>query len=638
MDIKHVLGSVRSWHLRLVGLVAAGSSLYHLYITAFGRSGPLLTRATTLFLGLLVVFLTHPIRFKRKALNWLELIPVLVIIATYLYLFLDIDRISSRWMYFDAVLPTDIIFGLVTVVLIFEACRRTMGWLLPSVVLVFFVYNFVGPWLPGLFWHRGTSLARVIEILFLNIDGIFGVPIGVANQFIILFVVFGAFVNAVGTGDFFTDLANGLAGWARGGAAKVAVISSAFFGSISGTPLANIATTGTFTIPLMKKTGFKPAFAAAVEASASCCGTILPPLMGSVAFLMAEILGIPYIQVAKASLLPSLLFILTVGVMVHLEACKLGLKGLPREELPRLWVVISQKGHNLIPIIILVYMLIVGYSPSMAGLAAIVMTIPISWLRKSTRITLSGIYEALILGMKNSAAIIAACGSAGIIIGTISLTGLGGRFTSLIISGSGGFLFLSLVYVMISAIILGMGMTITPTYIMAAVLGAPALIKLGVRPESAHLFVIYFAGFATITPPVAMGSYMAAGMAKANMMETSWIALRLSVVGFLIPFMFVYRPELLMIGEPLAIFMATISAIIGSIFLAAGMQRWLLIKTSNLEMVMFIAAGLMLIYPGLHTDVSGILLAVIAIISQWHRERRLRNKQGETVLPPVQGN
>ena len=495
---------------------------------------------------------------------------------------------------------------------------------LPLMAVVFVLYALVGPYLPGPLAHRGIAPETLIDQMYLVTEGIFGIPLGVSATYIILFIIFGAFLERSGVGEFFIQLANAIAGGARGGPAKVAVVSSAMFGSISGSAVANVVTTGAFTIPLMKRVGYRPHFAGAVEAAASTGGQIMPPVMGAAAFVMAEFMGIPYLEVCKHALIPALLYFVAVLASVHFEALRTGLRGLPKEELPPLGRTLLRGGHMLLPVVIIVGLLIMGYTPMYAAIVATASTVVLSWLRKETRMGPRAIWDALERGAVNTLTAASACACAGIIIGVVALTGLGLKFTSVVLAVAAGNLLPALFLTMIAGLVLGMGLPTTPAYIVMAALLIPALMSMGVNMVAAHMFAFYFAIISAITPPVALASYAGAGVAKADSWQTGIAAVKLGATAYIVPFMVAFSPALLLIGSPDETIRSVLTAIIGVVCLAGGLQRYLLTRANLVEALLLLAAAFTLIDPNLMTDVVGLGFLAAAVVLQRLRMRKAK--------------
>ncbi|MBC6675457.1 MAG: TRAP transporter permease, partial [Acinetobacter sp.] len=531
-----------------IAAIAIFYSLFHLFIT-FNPLPELIQRSAHVAIGLVLIFLLYPARqsSSRQSIPWLDWLLALTALATFLYL----------WKEYQAIMTTrggipntlDIVFAILAVVLVVEGARRVMGWLLPILGLVFLSYPFFShyDWVPDRLLTRSYSISDIFGQMYLKTEGLYSSAIGASVTFIFLFILFGAFLAKSGMGKLFNDLAMALAGHKQGGPAKVAVISSGFMGSINGTAVANVVGTGSFTIPLMKKIGYHKNFAGAVEASASVGGQILPPVMGASAFIMAETTGVSYGTIALAATLPALLYYLGVMAQVHFRAGKDNLKGVPKADLPRVKDVLKERGHLLIPIVALVFFLFQSIPVSYAAVYTIVLTVIVASFRKSTRMGFKEILEALADGAKQSLSVMAACAVVGIIIGVVSLTSFGSVMTSSIMSIGAGSLFLTLFFTMIASMILGMGLPSIPAYIITATMAAPALANFDIPTLVAHMFVFYFGLFANITPPVALAAFAGAGIAGGDPMRTGFQALKLSLAGFIVPFLFVYNPAMLMI-------------------------------------------------------------------------------------------
>ena len=608
----------RNWPWYAVTGVGLGMSLYHLYVAFFGSPDAQLFRSAHLVFALVLAFLMAP-RLGRKdgtpGIGDLVLVGASILACGY-QLWAK-DYIDNRMIYVDDLVLGDWVFGGLLVVLLLEATRRLMGLVLPITALLFVGY--------ALFIH-GSRPDALMEQLYLTTDGILGIPVSVSATYVVLFILFGAFVERTGTGKLFMDFAMALTGHTAGGPAKVACITSAMFGTVSGSAVANVMTTGTFSIPLMKRIGYRPAFAGAVEAVASTGGQIMPPIMGAAAFVMAEFLGVAYIEVAKYALIPAVLYFGAVFVAVHFEARRVGMVGLPKKDLPSLSETLKNHGHLFIPLVVIVAVLLSGYSAPFAALCGIGSVFPTIMLRKSSRqhLTLENMTGALVDGAKNAVGVALACGCAGIVIGVIALTGLGIEFTSIVLDISQNSLVLALFLTMIAGIILGMGMPTTPAYIMQVALLVPAVVKLGVPVEAAHMFVFYFAILSAITPPVALAVYAANGISGAGLWESGVAAVKLGLTGYIIPFMFVFGPSLLLIGAWSTIALTTISAICGVVLLAGGLHAFLLTHAPMWQRVLMVAAAICLIKPGLYTDAAGFVLAMIVIVAQVIDRRRLQ--------------
>lgn len=513
----------------------------------------------------------------------------------------------------------DIVFALLCLFAVIEMTRRLIGWTLPIIAGIFILYAVMGASLPGVLGHRGYSINRVLSIL-LSTEGFFGSAMSAAANYIVLFVTFAAFLTTSGVGEFFTRFATALAGRYRGGPAKVAIVSSALMGTVSGSAMGNVVATGSFTIPLMKKTGYSSEFSGAVEAAASTGGQIMPPVMGAVAFVLAEYAGVSYRTVMTAAIIPAIIYFLAVFFMVDFRAVKLKLTGVPKEELPNVWSELGKGGYLLLPLIVFILIITVfKKSIIMGAMVAIVLAIALSWIApllikteaaKEGRVDFKRAGNALSAGAVGSMDAVAACGTAGIVVGVMSLTGLAQRLGSAVMELTHGNLPLTLVAVMVFCLILGMGMPTVPAYILAASVGTPTLIKMGIDPFVAHMFCMYFATISTITPPVALAGYAAAGIAGASPSKTSWEAMKLGLSAYIVPFVFVYNQELLGIGSLPDVLLCAVSAIIGAYCLAGALG-------SGYHPVLraaLAAAAVTLIVPGWITDIVGLLVLVAVML------------------------
>lgn len=607
---------------KLITLLAVAMSLFHLYTAAFGSLLTMKQRATHLLFVLVIGFLLYPgSRKSRKdriaIMDWILAALGLIVTSYILY---DYESLVRR-----GGLPTsmDLLLGLITILLVLEITRRSIGPELPIIATIFIAYAFFGPYIPGVLGHRGYSYVRVIDQLYTTTEGIFGTPLGVSSTFVFMFILFGSFLDITGVGQFFIDVAFAAAGHRKGGPAKAAVLASGFMGSISGSSIANTVTTGAFTIPLMKKIGYKPNFAGAVEAAASTGGQILPPVMGAAAFIMSEFTNIPYIQIVVSAVVPALLYYLGVMFMVHLQASKRGLEGIPKEELPGFKTTFTRGFHLLLPLIGVVLFL-VRYSPLRAAFLSILVALGVCMLRKHTRIKPGAILVALEDGAKKAISVAAACACAGIIVGIVTLTGLGLTFANVIVGLAGGMLFPTLLLTMVASIILGMGLPTTAKYIVLATMAAPALVQLGVPLIAAHLFILYFGVIADVTPPVALAAYAGAGIAGGESFKTGVQALKLASAGFLIPFIFAISPELLLIDvTALQAIGAIVTACVGVIAFASAVQDYFLTKTRIWERVLFLVGALMLINPDTMMDLIGLLIVVVPVTTQILQKRAL---------------
>jgi len=593
----------------LVQAVAVAMSLYHMYVAAFGPPEAIIFRGTHLLFAMTLVFLLYPTRPGKPAWRSLDLMLLALGFGFVLHIFLDYDYFINRIIYIDDLTWSDKFFAVAAVSIVIEATRRVLGLALPITAIVFLIY--------AIGFTRVTPDV-VMEQLYLSTEGIFGSTLGVSASYVMLFVLFGAFMERSGTGQLFMDFAMSITGHQAGGPGKVAVVSSSLFGTVSGSAVANVMVDGPITIPLMKRTGFRPPFAAAVEAVASTGGQIMPPVMGAAAFVMAEFLVVPYAQVAVWAAVPALLYYVAVFFAVHFEAKRYHLAGVPRSELPRFLTVMAVRGHLFIPIFVVLGGLILGYSAPRCALAGALTCIPIALLRATTRegIGWRNVLDALVDGARNTLAVAMACACAGIVIGCVTITGLGIVFTQFVITLSQNSLVAALMLTALAGIVLGMGMPTTPSYIVMVSLLVPAVIKLGAIAPAAHMFAFYFAILSAITPPVALAVFAAAGLAKTSIWSTGWEAVRLAAPAYIIPFMFIYEPSLMLIGDWFTSLTSSVTAVIGVICLAAGLQGYLLREAGWWERIALLAAALLLIKPGYITDTIGLTLLVTVFVAQ----------------------
>lgn len=612
-------------------------SAFQLYTAARGLFPPQIQRSVHLGFVLVLIYLLYPARAtdNKHKLYWYDTFLAAAGAAVCGYIVWNYDVIVL-----DAGPPTqlDFIFGCVAILLVLEATRRIVGLPITLVAIVFLLYAKFGNLIPGMMGHPGFSLKRIVGHMYLTTEGLFGMPLGVAASFVFLFILFGAFLHSTGLGKFFIDLALGAAGRFVGGPAKVAVLASGFFGTISGSSVANTVSTGTFTIPLMKSVGYRSSFAGAVEAASSTGGQIMPPIMGAAAFIMAQFLGVGYIDIAKAAVIPALLYYLAVGFMVHMEAKRLGLRGIPKERLPKPLLVLKQGGYLLIPIFVLIYLLLQGYTPLKSAYYCIVATVVISlvannwkaWagagpsnmslgrsLVQCNRLAVKDILLAMENGGRLALGVSAACACTGFVIGVVTLTGVGLKLANAILALSAGNFAFTLILTMLSSIVLGMGLPTTAKYIVLATIAAPAIQTFGVPQLAAHLFIMYFGILADLTPPVALAAYAAAGIARAEPNATGFMAVKLALAGFLIPYIFCYNPALLMIGATnleVAFYVGT--AVVGIAALSFASVGYWLRELYIWERLCLIAAAISLITPGLASDMAGLGIMIAVYILQ----------------------
>lgn len=611
----------------LISVLAVIWSIFQLYAAGTGAIDAMRLRAWHIIFLLTFAFLLYPARKKKNEVikypKLFDSICIILTIASFGYFLLNYNAIALRGGY---LLTPDYIFGGIGILVIFEAARRVVGNL-AILALIFLLYNFFGQLIPGVFGHGGFSVNRIVDHMFWGSQGVFGIAIGVSSTFVFLFILFGAFLRISGFSQFINDLSLTIAGRSPGGPAKVAVIASALMGMINGSAIANVASTGPITIPMMKKVGYKARFAAAVEAVASTGGQFTPPIMGAAGFVMAEYLGVSYTVVMVAAIVPAFLYYLTLIFVVHFEAKRLGLRGISKENIPNVMKVLKKQGHLLIPLIVLMGLLFTGYTPLYAAVFSILACIVASWFRPETRMGPKKILAALEEGAKGSIGVGVACAIIGIIIGTVSLTGLGLTFGYSIMEYTNESIFIAALLVMILSVILGMGVPGVAAYIIVSTVAGPVLIDLGIEPLAAHMFVLIYACLSNITPPVALASFVAAGIANANQTQVSLTAVKLGLTGFILPFFFIFEPALLInLDSPMESVIPTITASIGVIALAAGLQGWLLTLASPVERTILVIAGLCMIEPGLMLDLIGLALVILCMVWQFMKKKKHSNQ------------
>ena len=616
---------------KAVYIIAAAMALYHFYFLTLGVLDPWLFRGGHLAFALVLIFLITPARRKTEAgksgFTPIDMLFALAAILVYVYLILNLKGLNMR----AGVAPTsmDVIAAVTTLILVLEASRRYFGKVLPIVAGIALLYTFFGDLIPGgLFMTPNYSFERIVSYMF-STTGIYGIALHTSTTYVFLFVLFGTFLVNSGVGDVFMDIAKGLAGGVRGGPAKVSVISSALFGSISGSASSNVVTTGAFTIPLMKKTGYRGDYAAAVETTASIGGLFLPPVMGAGGFLMADILQIPYLEVVKAAIVPALLYYIVLFVLVDFEAVRLNLKGMERAQLPDVKKIFMSNGYLLIPIGVLLYSLLIMHSsPVRAGLWAIAAMIIVSWVKKASRIGIKKLIDILSEGSLMALDISAATATAGIIIGVVQMTGVGLTFSSLIMNLSGTSMVLALILAMVVSIVLGMGLPITATYITCAAILAPAIINLGVEPIAAHLFLYFFAAISGMTPPVAVTAFAAAGVSGEDPIKVGFSSMKLGWIAYILPYMFVFGAPLLLIGTTSQILIAITTALIGSIAMSAALHGVINRKLLIYERSMLLVGGLLLIKVGAFSNYVGF--AIIALFLIFYKMLNIKNAKVKT--------
>lgn len=606
-------------------------SLFHLFI-AVNSSITVVQQRVIHVMAILLLFFLSECSKNVKGKAWkvaINLVFAAFVTATAIY-FLNgtsLSALSKRGIM--GVTQMDIVFGVILVLAVLYISYRTVGWALTALSVIFIIYAFFGRSMPSMIAHKGYNLSQIVSYLSWTTESIFGTCIGASVSFVALYIIFGELLNNFGAGQFFIDIAYALTGRMKGGPAEAAVVSSALMGSINGSAVANVVTTGTFTIPLMKKVGYRPAFAGAVEAVASTGGQLLPPVMGAAAFVMADLTGIPYSKIIIAALIPGLLYYLSLGVAVYLEASKKNLACEDASRLPKVKAVLKKGWFHAIPILVLIVALMgFGYSANLSAMMAMAALLLIGIPRiliTEKRFPMREITDALITAAKTSIPVIIACACAGIVIGIVSMTGIGVKFTTIVFRVSGGNMFLMLLMIMIACIVMGMGLPSTAAYIIAASIGAPALIEAGIPEIAAHLFVFYFAIISFITPPVAMSAYAASGIAQSKTSETGVLAFMLGLSGFIIPFMYVYRPELLIVDTPfMASLWVIIVASVATVLMSVVTIGYLTRKLTIIERMLFAAAAVCLVLPVFWADAVGLTLsaAMLLYVLVFSRKKR----------------
>jgi len=605
-------GSIREpegWLRKFLLLLIIGITIFQFYVILFSAMDPFLHNSIFITFMLAITFLVFSFNGTKKGnkvpIYDMTISFVLIGIGTFMTVYSE--RFLTRWPLADPLTMMELILGSIMLLIVFEVTRRTLGFGMLVIVSVLVLYAFFGHLIPGSFGHEKYNLMQFVDQMVYTVNGVYGSIASVAATYVFFFVLFGNLFNASGGGNFFYALSKAVTGRVAGGPAKVAVISSGLYGSISGSPTADVATTGSFTIPSMKKVGYSPVYAGAIEATAATGGSILPPVMGSAAFLMAEMTGISYSTIALAALIPGLLYYLAIFSQVHFQAKKLKMAGYEDDNLPTVRGVMKEMGQFTIPILVLVITLEQGLTPVLGAILASAATIIVSYFKKETRLTPKKLYQTMIETTTRISPLVAVCAAAGVVAGIIQVTGLGGKFSTLIHAASGGSIFMTMLVTMVVCIIFGMGMPTPAAYVLTAVLAAPIMIEVGIDLMQAHLFILYYACLSAITPPVAVAAYAAAAIADANPMKIGFLACRLGLVAFIIPFMFVFEPSLLLIGSTTSIIISIITAIIGVITLAAGLEGWFGVTMKKWEQVVVVISGILLIYPNILFSIIGLV-------------------------------
>lgn len=600
-------------------------TLYHL-IYASGLYMPETLKHRSIHVGMILIlaFTLYPATksASRKVIAWYDYIFMALAAAVPIYMCLDYFNIINR-----AGKPNnmDVIIGTILTLLVLEATRRVCGKALPIIAIIFMVYSLMGTKqglipidIPGIFLHRGYTWQKLMGHFFSNTEGIYGSSVNVASTYIFLFIAFGEIMNKCGMGKFFNDFANAIAGGTKGGPAKVAVVASGLLGMINGAAVAVVVTTGSFTIPLMKKSGYDDEFSGAVVATGSVGGQLMPPVMGAAAFIMADTLGMKYSELLVSAIIPAVIYYMGILFQIQMRAEKLGMQGTPKDQLPKMSGVMKEYGHLALPIIFLVYMLFFsGKTVIMAAFYTIVFTILVAQCRKNTRMSGQDILDAMVAAAKSTVSVAIACACVGIIVGSCSITGFALNMANTIISIGGKSLMFTLVFTMVTCMILGMGLPSIPSYIITSTIAAPALVQLGIPALVAHMFCFYFAMFANLTPPVALAAFAAAGIAGGSPMKTGWASVKLALAGFILPYMFVYNTDLLLLDTPIAkAVQVAITAAIGVFLISVAVEGFLFKKANPLVRILSLVGAFLLIDSGLMTDIIGIIIFAAVIILQ----------------------
>lgn len=597
-------------------ILAASFSAFYIYTSLFGLISGESHRGIYFLLSLVMTFMLYKATSKStNRPSGPDFILSASAAVAILYWIFQYESLQERLGWEPQAL--DVLIGTIVILLSLEAARRVTGTVIPTLSLLFIFYAYFGPYFPGFLRHDGFSFSRIVEYVFITSEGMLGIICNIFATYIFLFIVFGAFLERSGLGNLFIDLAYALTGHKTGGPGLTAVISSGIFGQISGSPVANVVTTGAFTIPLMKRVGYPPHFAAAVEAAASTGGAYMPPIMGAAAFLIAEFTQTRYLDIVKISIIPAVLYFGSVGAIVYLEARKQGLRGVPREELPPIQGVIK-RSYQLLPIPLMIYLLVKGYSPFYAAVMGIFLTVALSWIRRDTRMGPQKILEAMVAGAKTSLTVGSLTGVLGIILGVCLLTGLPNQFAGLLLQISGGHLPVVIFFIIIAGYVIGMGLPATPAYVILALFGVPALVQLGIPALTAHMIAFWVAVNSVVTPPVALAAYAAAGLAKSDPFKTGFTATKLASWLYLMPFLFVYTP-ILMVGQiaPLYLVRSVLTCIIGLLAWGAAVEGYIVYKLNWMQRVALFLTAFMLLDPGLFTDILGI--SVLAGIFAWQK-------------------
>lgn len=602
--------------------------VFHLYAAFMGSFSPFVQRGVHFGCLLPLAFLLYPCIKKSNpdSPSLLDYILAFMAMLPSIYVVVRKGYLENRIAFVTPLTIVEMVLGTILILLVIEAVRRSVSQVMAGLIVIFLLYLPFGKYLPGLLYHRGLTYAKLIESIYLTTgEGIYGLLMSTSATHVVMFIIFGSFVFAIGAGEFFTDFARMVAGASRGGPAKIATLSSCLFGTLTGSAVANVYATGTFSIPLMKRQGFKPEFAGAVEAAASTGGQIMPPIMGAAAFVMADNLSIPYIKIALAALIPAILYYYSIWMMIEFRCRRDGINGEDRADLPK-WKVISKQMYLFSPIVILFTMLCLGYSPLLACFSTIVLCFGLSFLKSDTRMTPKRLVATFTDAGQSACMVAVALAGAGIIVVAVTKTGFALTLGSMVLSLSHNITIIALILIAVVTIIFGMGMPTTASYVIAAALSAASLIQLGINPMAAHLFILYFAVISNITPPVAIAAYAGANLANSDPMKTGVEAFLLAMAGYLVPFIFVLNPVLILQEATIIqIIWSAVTATLGVTLMAAGIQGYFMTRLSNTIRLALIMSAILLIHPGLVTDIIGIVVGVGVWIIQYKELRSINN-------------
>lgn len=617
------------WHI-LVCMLGVSMVLFYMYSAGVQPFSDQYHRGVYVLLTYVMIFISFPF-WSKSNLHRPTIVDIgLALTSLFVvgYWILEFENLAYRM---GAENQMDIWVSIVGILLSLEVSRRVLGWSITIGGLLFLVYGYFGPYMPGMIAHRGFDIERLATFLYLTQDGVFGIMCNVLVTYVIIFIFFGSFLQQSGVGRFFIDWPMALAGKSLGGPAKVSVVASGFFGSVSGSAIANTVSTGSFTIPLMKRAGFRPHVAGAIEPAASIGGMFMPPIMGAGGFLMAEMTNTPYVTIMAIAIFPALLYFISVFVMIHFEAKKLNIRGMDLEDQPSAREVFKMHWFKAMPLVIIVLMMLFGYSPGMAAFWATISCVFISWADKEYRMGPKEIWRAMVVGSRNTLVIGATVGVIGIIVGTISLSGIGLKFSDLIISLSGGNLLIAMVLIAFASLVLGMGVPVTASYLIVAVLAVPALNELGVSLIAAHMIVYWFSQNSNVTPPVCVAAYAGAAIAGSDPWKTGWTALKFSKLIYVVPFLFAYEPAMVLQGSVQEITMVYFAATVGTIAFSAWSMFYLLRKTTWLEWIIFGVGTYLCFSPDLAKDIIGISLVGLVLFNQYRKNKRDMQKMAPFV-------